>query len=159
MVDMEDVPPEKLTEHVAGQIANALEATNLLQIREIQANQVGQVHIILRVPTENEFEVAQKIVDSLLIEIDDKQDPDIKVFLGKQYLRKFDEKIGKKRLAYAWVFSFSAQDLRRMSRVVCEVIEQSIPVSKLDIMEAPLLGQGAPLSTGPGVRGARPLKA
>jgi hypothetical protein len=154
--DAPDLTPEEMTKHTAGIIANALEETGLIEVREVQVNMVNQVHLLARVQAKHASTVAQKVVDTLLIRTDD--DPEIDAFFGKQYIRKMDEETKRKKLAFAWVFSFASKDLRYMAQVVCDAIEEAVPRKKLDVLEAPLLGPGTPQSTGPGSKGARPVR-
>ena len=151
-----DLSPEDLTQHTANLIANALDATGLIEVREIQANLVNQVHILARVQARNAREAANKIVDTVIMRTDD--DPSIEAFLGKQYLRKKKQGQPRKKLCFAWVFSFGSKDLHHMVTVVCNAIEESTPRKRLDVLESPLMGPGTPISTGPGSRGARPVK-
>jgi hypothetical protein len=148
--DAPDLSPEEMTEHAAGVIATALEATGLVEIRETQANMVNQVHLLCRVKEENARAVAHKMVFSILRSL--AHDEQVEAFLGKQFLLKSD------KLAYAWVFSFAGEDLNHMMHIVCDAIELAIPRKKVDVLEAPLMGPGTPQSVGPGSRGAAKIR-
>jgi hypothetical protein len=145
-----EITAQEYTEHTAGVIANFLEATGLVEVREIQANLVNQVHLLCRVKDANARTVAQKLVKAILVraEVDGK----IEAFIGKQFILKDG------KLLYAWVFSFACEDLKRMAQVVCDAIEEAVPKRKIEVVESPLMGPGTPRSYGPGSRGASPLK-
>lgn len=144
-----DLTPEEMTEHYGNVIARALEGTGLIEVREVQANLVNQVHIMARVKEKNARVVAQKVISALL----QRTEPtDIECFCGKQYLWV------EGRLVYAWVFGFGSPDIKRMAQIVCDTIEVAVPPKRVEVLEAPLMGPGTPQSSGPGSRGAAPVR-
>lgn len=147
--DAPELSPEHLTEHYAGIIASALTKTGLVEVREIQANLVNQVHILARVQEKHARQVAQVLIRSILFKT---LKTDIDSFCGKQFLVKDND------VVYAWVFSFGGKDVQYMARVVCEAIEEAVPQKRLEVLEAPLMGPGTPRSAGPGSRGAAPIR-
>lgn len=148
--DAPDLTPEEVTEHYAGVVANILEGTNLIEVREIQANMVNQIHLLARVKEKDARTVAQLVVKSILFAV---EASDVDAFIGKQYLIKEGD------LVYAWVFSFThPSNIKKVADVVSAAIDKAIPTKKVDVLEAPLLGSGPPQSTGVGIKGARPVR-
>lgn len=149
--DPPELSKEQYTEHAAGVIANALEATKLVVVREVKANLVNQVHLLCRVKESDAREVANKLVCLLLKRCEGSEK--IEAFMGKQFL------LVNGKMAYAWVFSFACEDLKYLMQVVCDTIEEALPRKRVEVLESPLMGSGTPQSSGPGSRGASPLKA
>lgn len=145
-----DLTPEQMTEHYANMVAQSLAQTGLIEVREVQANLVNQLHILCRVKEKNARQVAQKLVKDLLRRTE--ASTDVEAFICKQYLLRDND------VVYAWVFSFGGPDVRRVAQIVCETIDASIPRKKVEVLEAPLMGTGTPASSGPGSKGAAPLR-
>ena len=148
--DAPDLSPTQITEHCAGQIANAIESTGLVEVVETMANMVNQVHFQCRVKDSNAREVAHSMVHPLIRLGCENEAYDF--FLGKQFLEK------KGKIVFAWIFSFSASDIQGMTRDVIDAIDHLNGNAKKEVLETPLMGSGTPMSAGQGSRGARPLK-
>jgi hypothetical protein len=143
-----EITPEDFAEHLADATANALTATKLFGVVEVRAG-VGQVHVMGRVKREKERVFVDKVVLPIL-QIMDESD-DCNGFVGKQFILK------DKSVKYAWVISFSSNDLRRATSDICQSFEAIVP--RTEVVEAPLVGTGAPQSGGrsSGRKGASPV--
>jgi hypothetical protein len=150
--DAPDISPEQHAEHLANLFANALESTKIFKSIEVRAG-VGQVHVLGRVRKDNERKFLEDVVHPILIEFDKNEDCD--GYCGKQFLLKDDD------VKYAWVVSLTSNDLRRSIAQLCRGFESAIPVRKVEVTEAPLLGPSTPQSGGnqTGKKGAAPVGA
>lgn len=147
-----ELTPEEFAHHTARMVANALEATKMFGVIEIQAG-VGQAHIMGRVKREKERMFAESVVYPVLLAI--KKDHDCNGFVGKQFLLKDGDSLPD--MKYAWVFSFASNNIREAAHKVCDAFSAAIP--RLEVTEGPLLGPSSPQSGGykSGRKGASPL--
>ena len=144
-----EMSPEQKTAHYAQIAAAALERTGVIEIVEVSANLVNQIHIMGRVKQEHERKVAHEIVNRVLLRAE--QNPEtLECFLGKQFLRK------NGKLCYAWVFSYGSKNIVEATHLFCDSVTEVSP--KREVLEAPLMGAGTPQSSGGG-KGARPVGA
>ena len=146
---------DEFAEHLAARVAAMLEDTKFVEIVELRAS-VAQIHIMFRVKKSKEKTFAQQVVDPLLRVMYSVCSGHI----GKQFiLLPPDPEMGEMR--FAWVISYASTDLRAATAAVCGAISSVVPKPTLDVMEAPMLGHGAPSSGGLGTgrKGAIPLKA
>jgi len=121
-------------EHTAKMMANALEATRLIEIVEVMAGP-GQVHLLGRVKKDNEREFMERVGWPAL---EVSWDNSIKTHVGTQYfLRK-----SKDKRRYGWVFSFAHTDLRGAANLICQSFAGVAP--RFEVAEAPLRGPGTP---------------
>ena len=125
-------------DHTAKMTANALDATGLIEIVEVQAGP-GKVNLLGRVKQENERVYMDKVVDPIL---DAFFDCNADGFVGKQFFKR--KKGGPKK--YGWVISFGSESIRDAANMICQAIEESVP--RLEVMEAPLVGPATPQSGG-----------
>jgi hypothetical protein len=151
--DAPDIGPDEMAEHIAKMVANAFEATGLIEIVEVQAG-IAQVSLMGRIKGNKEGTWLTSVVDPVLRAMVLCCDGHI----GKTYILKPpDPKTGK--LRYGWVIAFASNDLRDAANKITEALEPVIP--RLEVTEAPLLGPGTPQSGGQGSgrRGASPVRA
>jgi len=146
--DAPDISPQEYAEHTAQQTASAFEATKLIEIVEVKAG-IGAVHLLGRVKKDNEKTFMEMVVHPVLRAM---SESDADGFVGKQFFLK------NGAVKYGWVISFSSNNLRQAAYNIAEALEPAIP--RLEVMESPLVGPGAPQSGGStsGRRGASPLR-
>ena len=148
-----DIGPEEMAEHMAKMVANAFEATGLIEIVEVQAG-IAQVSLMGRIKGKKEGTWLTSVVDPVLRAMATSCDGHI----GKSYILKPpDPKTGK--MKFGWVIAFASNDLRDAAMRICEALEPSTP--HLEVTESPLLGPGTPQSGGQGSgrKGASPVRA
>jgi hypothetical protein len=143
-----DLSPQEYAEHTAQQTAGAFEATKLIEIVEVKAG-IGAVHLLGRVKKDNEKPFMDMVVRPVLQAMSESEADG---FVGKQFFLKNGS------VKYGWVISFSSNNLKHAAYTIAEALEPAIP--RLEVMESPLVGPGAPQSggSGSGRRGASPLK-
>jgi hypothetical protein len=146
--DAPDLSPQEYAEHTAQQTAKAFEATKLVEIVEVKAG-IGQIHLLARVKKDNERAFMEMVVAPVLHAMEGAESDG---FVGKQFFLKNGS------VKYGWVISFASNNLRQAAYAVGEALEPAIP--RLEVMEAPLVGQTVPQSGGPGSgrKGAAPLR-
>ena len=142
-----EISPKEVTEHLAQRVAAALEQTGLIEIVKVQANLVNQIHIMARVHLKDERKVANEVIYNILR----RTEGVCKQHMGKQFLLK------NERMAYALVFSFGSDDIRKAAHAVCDAITEVMP--PMEVIESPLMGGGTPQSGGrkSGKKGAAPV--
>ena len=142
------ISPQDLAEHTAQRIAAAFEATKLVEIVEVKAS-LGQVHLMGRVHKDNEKDFMNTVIYPILRVVDGQTGIDLHAC--KQFFLK------QGSLRYGWVVSFASDDLKTAAFKISEAIAPAI--HKLEVTEAPLVGQQAPQSGGmrSGRRGAAPI--
>lgn len=135
------------TEDFARDLKIAIEHTSMAEVIEsiIAPN---EVHLMIRVLKESESDWLHGVVRDVLHVVDDTK---VELFAGKQFFLK------NKKLVFAWVMAWSGPDLTELGTHIISAIEGHHP--EIEVGEQPLLGQGAPQSTGPGKKGARPVRA
>jgi hypothetical protein len=138
---------EDYADHTAKMVANAFEATELIEIVEVKAG-IGEIHLMGRVKSKKEPMFLESVVKPILYAMQGTCNGHV----GKQFLLKRDE------MRYGWVISFASNDLKKAASAICESIAPLRP--KVESDEAPLMGTGAPQSGGRGTgrKGASPLK-
>lgn len=146
-----EISPEEFADHMASIMANALTSTKMFEVVEVQSG-IGQVHILGRVKKEKERPFIPNVVRPILKVM--KHSDNCNGFVGKQFLLKDDD---EDEVRFAWVVSFSSNDLRRAVTEIVQSFEAVLP--RLEVTEAPLLGPGTPQSGGrtTGKRGASPV--
>jgi len=144
-----DIGPEEYAEHMANVLANALQATKIFGVVEVQAG-VGQVNVMGRVRRDRERVFLDKVVAPVLVMMD-KVD-DVEGFIGKQFL------VRDGAVKYAWVISYASNDLKSATFAVCQAFESAIP--RMEVTESPLMGPSTPQSGGAstGRKGASPVR-
>lgn len=151
-VDQFAAPPigdSDLADHTAKMVANALEATRLIEIVEIHARP-GQVHLLGRVKKDDERPFMDKVVWPALEVM---WDEDIDGHVGKQFFLRNN----KAQRKYGWVFSIANKDIRKAAQAICQSFASA--TKRFEVTEAPLQGPGTPvgsvnLGRGSGRRGA-----
>ena len=144
--DAPNLSPEQHTEHTAGVLARAFEQTRLVEVVEVKANLVNQVHLLCRVKKEAERELVHTVVTRILARLEHNER--VEAFIGKEFMLK------RGKVIYAWVFSFASDDVREMAHAVCDAIDEARP--RTEVLESPLMGSGTPQSSSGG-RGAAPV--
>lgn len=144
-----EISPEEFADHMASIVANSLAATKMFEVVEVQSG-IGQVHVMGRVKKEKERPFVPSVVRPILKVM--KHSDNCNGFVGKQFILNDNDEV-----RYAWIVSFSSNDLRRATSDICQSFEAVSP--KLEVTESPLLGPGTPQSGGQktGKRGAAPL--
>lgn len=160
--DAPDLGPEDIADHIARSVAAVLEATGLIEIKEVKSS-VGQCHFFGRVRDQDKTKWA-KLKKLMLITMRFECDG----FVGTQDIVKlkpgapedsrnpedYDHKFGH-------LLSIGARDLKHAAEELCKVVIEHNPTPRVEVMEAPMLGHGAPLSGGrkTGRKGAHPTTA
>lgn len=144
-----DIGPEEYAEHMANVLANALQATKIFGVVEVQAG-IGQVNVMGRVRRDRERIFLDKVVAPVLITMD--KIDDVEGFIGKQFI------VRDGSVKYAWVISYASNDLKKATFAVCQAFEAAIP--RMEVTEAPLSGPPTPQSGGAttGRKGAAPVR-
>ena len=144
-----EISPEEFADHMASVLANALSGTKMFEVVEVQSG-IGQVHIMGRVKKEKERPFVPNVVKPILRVM--KHSDNCNGFVGKQFVLNDDDDV-----RYAWIVSFSSNDLRRATSEICQSFEAVIP--RLEVTEAPLMGPSTPQSGGrtTGKKGASPI--
>ena len=143
-----DLGPQDIAAKLAERLKNSLEATDCVLIIETKVA-VNQLHLLARVKKDTERDLIYGPVKEMLKVVKKGED----FFFGKSYFMR------NNKLKYAWVFSVGAMDIEAMVSRLIDAIgsatRRSMP--KVDIMDIPLLGQQAPISTRIGMKGAMPV--
>jgi hypothetical protein len=147
--DAPDIGPEEYAEHMANVLANALQATKIFGVVEVQAG-IGQVNVMGRVKRDSERVFLDKVVTPILVMMN--KIDDVEGFIGKQFLLRDGG------VKYAWVISYASNDLKKATFAVCQAFEGAIP--RLEVTESPLMGPPTPQSGGTttGRKGASPVR-
>lgn len=148
--ETQDMSPDDLARHVAGAFANVLERTGLIEVREMH-HSVGQCHFLCRVKDKNKRKW-RELTKKMLVVMNQVCDGFIgtqEIVLPKEGAPQDSTNPDDYDHRFGHLISIGAPDLKGAAEAVAQVIVESGP-RRQEVMEAPMLGRGAPQSGGRG---------